>query len=125
MACSPTPATIGANLQTLALMLPDGSFQIVQDQIARVLMKGNTSLGATFLFGLGLAIWSANAGVKAVIDALNVVYAEREKRSFIRLNLRVAIVHDSRDRSPADDGSAQWSPCRWRSIMSASRRKAG
>ena len=28
------PSTIGANLQTLALMLPEGSFQIVQDQIA-------------------------------------------------------------------------------------------
>jgi membrane protein len=81
------PSTIGANLQTLALMLPDGSFQIVQDQIARVLEKGGTALGATFLFGLLLAIWSANAGVKAVIDALNVVYEEREKRGFIRLNL--------------------------------------
>src|SRR5665213_3693217 len=81
------PSTIGANLQTLALMLPQGSFQIVQDQIARVLMKGHTAFGAAFLFGLGLAIWSANAGVKAVIDALNVVYEEREKRSFIRLNL--------------------------------------
>jgi membrane protein len=81
------PSTIGANLRTLALMLPEGSFQIVQDQIARVLAKGGTALGATFLFGLALAIWSANAGVKAVIDALNVVYEEKEKRSFLRLNL--------------------------------------
>src|SRR6195952_5471874 len=81
------PSTIGNNLQTLALMLPEGSFTIVQDQIARVLAKGNTSLGFTFLFGLALALWSANAGVKAVIDALNVVNEEREKRSFIRLNL--------------------------------------
>ena len=81
------PSTIGANLQQLALMLPDGTFQIVQDQIARVLAKGSTSLGVTFLFGLALAIWSANAGVKAMIDALNVVYDEEEKRSFIGLNL--------------------------------------
>src|SRR5712672_3924691 len=81
------PSTIGANLQTLALMLPEGSFQIVQDQIARVLDQGSTALGATFLFGLGLAIWSANAGVKAVIDALNVAYEVPEKRGFIRLNL--------------------------------------
>ena len=81
------PSTIGANLQTLAVMLPEGSFQIVQDQIARVLEKGSTALGWTFLFGLALALWSANAGVKAVIDALNVVYDEREKRSFIGLNL--------------------------------------
>src|SRR6202035_1301483 len=81
------PSTIGANLQKLALMLPQGSFEIVQDQIARVVAKGNTALGATFLFGLALAIWSANAGVKAIIDALNVAYEEREKRSFVRLNL--------------------------------------
>jgi membrane protein len=81
------PSTVGANLQTLALMLPEGSFQIVQDQVARVIEKGNATLGVTFLFGLALAIWSANAGVKAVIDALNVVYEEREKRSFVRLNL--------------------------------------
>lgn len=81
------PSTIGANLQQLALMLPVGTFQIVQDQIARVLAKGSTSLGVTFLFGLALAIWSANAGVKAMIDALNVVYDEEEKRGFIRLNL--------------------------------------
>jgi membrane protein len=81
------PSTISKNLQTLALMLPEGSFQIVQDQIGRVLAKGNTELGLTFLFGLLLALWSANAGAKAIIDALNVVNEEREKRSFIHVNL--------------------------------------
>jgi membrane protein len=80
------PHTIGANLQTLALMLPKGSFDIVQDQIARVLAKGHAELGATFLFGLLLALWSANSGVKAVIDALNVAYERQEKRGFIHLN---------------------------------------
>src|SRR3954471_10174973 len=43
------PSTISANLQTLAAMLREGSFQIVQDQVARVVSKGNTALGATFL----------------------------------------------------------------------------
>jgi membrane protein len=81
------PSTIGANLQTLALMLPKDSFQIVQDQIARVIEKGSAELRTTFLFGLALAVWSANAGVKAVIDALNVAYEEQEKRGFVRLNL--------------------------------------
>ncbi|QPF90956.1 YihY/virulence factor BrkB family protein [Bradyrhizobium commune] len=81
------PSTISANLQTLATMLPEGSFQIVEDQVVRVVSKGNTALGTTFLFGLVLAIWSANAGVKSIFDALNVAYEEREKRSFIKLNL--------------------------------------
>ncbi|WP_407116828.1 YihY/virulence factor BrkB family protein [Bradyrhizobium sp. LMG 9283] len=81
------PATISANLQKLAMMLPQGTFQIVEEQVGRVVSKGNTALGATFLFGFLLAIWSANAGVKAIFDALNVAYEEREKRSFIRLNM--------------------------------------
>ncbi len=81
------PSTIGANLQTLAVMLPEGTFQVVQDQIARVVAKGRSELGTTFLFGLALALWSANAGMKALIDALNAAYEEREKRSFIHLNL--------------------------------------
>jgi membrane protein len=81
------PTTISANLQSLAVMLPDGAFAIVQDQIARVLSKGNGTLGVTFIFGLLMAIWSANAGMKAIFDALNVVYEEHETRGFLRLNL--------------------------------------
>ncbi|MCP3447528.1 YihY/virulence factor BrkB family protein [Bradyrhizobium sp. CCGUVB14] len=81
------PSTISDNLQTLAMMLPQGTFQIVEDQVARVVSKGNTALGATFAFGLVLAIWSANAGVKSIFDALNVAYEEREKRGVIKLNL--------------------------------------
>jgi membrane protein len=81
------PSTISSNLQSLALMLPEGSFAIVQDQIARVLAKGSSTLGVTFVAGLLIAIWSANAGMKAIFDALNVVYDEKEKRGFIKLNL--------------------------------------
>jgi membrane protein len=81
------PSTIAGNLQHLALMLPEGSFSIVQDQISRVLAKETATLGLTFVLGLLMAIWSANAGMKAIFDALNVVYEEDEKRGFIRLNL--------------------------------------
>ena len=81
------PSTITDNLQTLAMMLPEGAFQIVAEQVGRVVSNGNATLGVTFLVGLVLAVWSANAGVKSIFDALNVAYEEREKRSFIRLNM--------------------------------------
>jgi membrane protein len=81
------PSTIGDNLQTLATMLPEGSFAIIQEQIGRVLSKGTSGLGAAFALGLVIAIWSANAGMKAVMDALNVAFKARETRSFIALNL--------------------------------------
>jgi membrane protein len=40
----------------------------------------------TFIVGLATALWSANAGIKSLFDALNLVNKEPEKRSFITLN---------------------------------------
>jgi membrane protein len=81
------PATIAGNLQSLALMLPEGSFAIVQEEIGRVLAGRDGTLGLTFIFGLVLAAWSANAGMKAVLDALNVACEVEEKRGWITLNM--------------------------------------
>jgi membrane protein len=80
------PQTINGHLAFLSGFLPEGSFSIVEDQVARVLSKGNVQLGSAFLISLLLALWSANGGVKAIIDALNVVYDEKEKRGFLTLN---------------------------------------
>jgi membrane protein len=60
---------------------------VIGEQVKRIASKGDTTLGFTFFTGLGIALWSANAGMKAMFDALNVAYGETEKRSFIRLNL--------------------------------------
>ena len=79
--------TIGDHLATLAALMPESGFQIVRDQVALIASKGGGKLTAGFMFGLGLALWSANAGMKAIFDALNVIYEEDEKRSFIMLNL--------------------------------------
>ncbi|OYU91899.1 MAG: ribonuclease BN [Bradyrhizobiaceae bacterium PARB1] len=80
------PATINDHLAALADILPAGAYSIVEDQIQRVLAKGEVKLGFAFAISLGLAVWSANSGMKAVIDALNVVYDEKEERGFIKLN---------------------------------------
>ena len=82
------PSTIGANLQTLSLMLPEGSFRNRAGPDRPGARQGQCLAGlARFCSASRFALWSANAGVKAIIDALNVVYEEREKRSFVRLNL--------------------------------------
>lgn len=66
--------------------LPAGGVDIIQEQVNRIAAKGEAKLGFAFAFGLALALWSANAGMKALIDALNVIYDEKEKRGFIKLN---------------------------------------
>jgi membrane protein len=80
-------STINEHLSLLANFLPGGGMDIVQEQVNRLLAKGDARLGVGFIVGLGLALWSANAGMKAIMDALNVVYDEKEKRGFIKLNL--------------------------------------
>jgi membrane protein len=80
------PATIGAHLETLSGFLPKEGLDIVGEQLRRVSAQGATALGAASLFGLLVSLWSANAGMKAIFDALNVVYQEREKRGFLKLN---------------------------------------
>jgi membrane protein len=78
--------TINDHLSFLAGMVPQGTYSVIQDQISRVLAKGEVKLGVAFAFSLMLALWSANGGMKAIIDALNVVYGEEEKRGFLKLN---------------------------------------
>jgi membrane protein len=80
-------ATINDHLAVLSGFLPGGALEIISEQVKRITEQGSTTLGFAFFFGLALALWSANAGVKALFDALNVAYDEEEKRSFIQLNL--------------------------------------
>jgi membrane protein len=80
-------STINEHLSLLAGFLPGGAMDIIQEQVTRLVSKGDAKLSLGFISGLLVAIWSANAGMKAVIDALNVVYEEKEKRGFIKLNL--------------------------------------
>src|SRR5436190_10392414 len=80
-------STINEHLSLLAGFLPAGAIDIVQEQVTRLVSKGDAKLSFGFIFGLGMALWSANAGMKAIMDALNVVYDEKEKRGFIKLNL--------------------------------------
>ena len=82
------PATIQDHLNTLSGVLPGGALDIIREQVIRIASQGGGTLGFSFVFGLVLSLWSANAGMKAVIDALNIVYDEEEKRTFVQLNLQ-------------------------------------
>jgi membrane protein len=80
------PGTISQHLDTLAGVLPEGGLQIIREQIERLTAQPAQRLGLATFIGLGISLWSANGGMKGMFDALNVVYHEKEKRSFVRLN---------------------------------------
>ncbi len=82
------PVTINEHLRAMSSVLPGGAIDIIAEQVTRIASQPRGQLGFGFAVGLAVTLWSANAGMKAIFDALNVAYGESEKRSFIRLNLQ-------------------------------------
>ncbi|WP_343715462.1 YihY/virulence factor BrkB family protein [Inquilinus sp.] len=80
------PATVERNIADLAFILPSGGMEVIGGQLHRLISQPPRALGLAFFASLALSLWSANAGMKALFDALNVVYDETEKRGFFRLN---------------------------------------
>ena len=85
------PQAIGNHLAAIAGVAPEGAIEVMKDQLTRVASQGGRTLGFAFAVGLLVSLWSANAGIKALFDALNVVYGQQEKRSF-RLAHAVSLI---------------------------------
>jgi membrane protein len=81
------PSSIAATIDTLSGVVPSGALDVVRQEMNRVASAGPTKLGVAFAFGFLISLWSANAGIKSIFDALNIVYNEKEKRGLIGLNL--------------------------------------
>jgi membrane protein len=80
------PTAITRHLDQMSRILPGGAVDVARNQLTRVASKGSGTLGATFAIGLVISLWSANAAMKSLFDTLNIVYGEKEKRGFLKLN---------------------------------------
>jgi membrane protein len=79
-------ADVGAvsrQLADLAAFVPLGVLDIIAQQMVRLATARSETLSFALLLSLVLSLWSANAGMAALFDGLNVVYEEREKRNFL------------------------------------------
>jgi membrane protein len=82
------PGTIQSHLADLRGLVPAAMLELLDQELTRLMGSREESLGWSFGLGLAVALWSANSGMKALFDALNVAYDEEEKRGFIQLNLQ-------------------------------------
>lgn len=81
------PREIGTRVTSLAGVLPREALELLEEQLQRLVATSGGALGLGAALGVLLSVWSATRGTKALIDALNVAYDERESRGFVRLNL--------------------------------------
>jgi membrane protein len=78
------PSGIVAHLDTLSGVAPGGAVDVLRDQLTRLVHQDRAVLGFGFAVSLVIALWSANAGVSSLFDALTAVYEEKEERSLIK-----------------------------------------
>jgi membrane protein len=79
----------GVRRQILALsgIIPEGALRVLGQEMLRLTIAEHGGLTLTLIFSILLSLYSANAGMKALLKALTTAYEEKERRGFLRLNL--------------------------------------
>ncbi|MCL6654664.1 ribonuclease [Agrobacterium rubi] len=81
------PVTIAKHIAFLSTVLPPGAFDLIVSQLDGLSQQKNSTLSIGVITGFLVALWSANNGIKALFEAMNIAYGEKEKRGIIWLNL--------------------------------------
>lgn len=76
------PSMIQRLVDALGGILPGAALGLLHGELNQLIASGPRGLSAGLVFGIGTTLWSANQGSKALFEALNAVYREREERSY-------------------------------------------
>jgi membrane protein len=77
------PATIESHLSLAGGLVPAGGMEIITQQVHSLAAAGHSALGLGAIAGILFSLWSASAGIRAIFDALNAVYEQKEQRGFV------------------------------------------
>ena len=78
------PHAIPERVALLAGVVPTSIIELIKEEIQSLAEKNMSTLSTAFLIGFVVSLWSANSGVSALFDALNVVHGETEERSLLQ-----------------------------------------
>ena len=77
------PVTVNDQMRAIEGIVPGGGLDIIEQQIKALTANGRHALGVGVAIGLLTSLWTSNQGMKALFDALNIAYHEKEKRGFV------------------------------------------
>ncbi|QCE32364.1 YihY/virulence factor BrkB family protein [Acetobacteraceae bacterium] len=89
------PETIGSQLEVLQEMLPPEAYELILHCVNILSSKSSASMTVSLIIALIVALWSASAGSKAMLSAINIAYGFKENRSifaFQSLGLLVTLL---------------------------------
>ncbi len=79
------PSRLRDQLVDLDAFLPAAMLELMDSELSRLIGQRPDTLGLTFATTFAIAIYVVNNAVLQLFDALNVIYGERETRSYIKL----------------------------------------
>ncbi|MDN5872387.1 MAG: YihY/virulence factor BrkB family protein [Nitrococcus sp.] len=80
------PADVQTQFSHYGGILPEEARTLISQQLQRITASASSTMSAGLVLGLLFALWTATQVTKAFITALNVVYAEKEKRGILQFN---------------------------------------
>lgn len=85
------PSVVVVQLEEIRGLMPDAVYDILNAQIVGLVNTSSGTLGWAGLISLGVALWSARAGVGAMMHGLNLVY-DQEGRTSLRHYFRALVL---------------------------------
>ena len=79
------PQELVSALEGVTAVVPSDVSEILMAQATEVAGSQQGGLTLGLVLGLGIALWSASAGVGSLIEGINFAYDEKETRSFVKL----------------------------------------
>ena len=89
------PELVVVQLEGLRELMPEDVYEILNTQVVALVSTGSETLGWASAVSILLALWSARAGVGAMMHGLNAVYGQRNRGSlshYLRAYILTAIL---------------------------------
>ncbi|GHA97522.1 YihY/virulence factor BrkB family protein [Modicisalibacter luteus] len=78
------PQQISQQISSISHLLPQQAAEIIRQQAQQASSGNSAGMGLAAIGGILLAVYSASRGIKGLMEGLNIVYGEEEKRGFIK-----------------------------------------
>lgn len=86
------PAMVGRHMQAIIAVVPADAAKLINDQLLGVVSTAKPAIGFGLLTALAIAVYGATRAASAVMQSLNIVYGQLERRNifaFYRVSLGI------------------------------------
>lgn len=77
------PALVAEHMRSIITVVPADAAKLINDQLMAIVTTTKPAVGFGLLLALALAVYGATRAASAIIEALNIVYEEKEARGFL------------------------------------------